>query len=381
MTAPLWDVVVVGAGPAGSTAARIAAERGATVLLLDRATFPRYKTCGGGLIGTSRRLVPESVLAVAEDEIRDTTFTLRGGTAFTLHRSAPYLAMVDRERFDAALVDAAIAAGVEFRGGSAVRELEATRDEVLVHMGERGGEEVHRAAIVIGADGSASRVARHVGVEYDSVDLGLEAELAIGGDFAWHGRVLLDWGAASGSYGWMFPKRDVATVGVIQRKGHADETRAYLTEWIARLGLADAPVVHSSGHLTQWRTEGSPLRRERVIVVGDAAGLLEPWTREGISFALRSGTWAGLAAADARTDVDRLDDYVARVHRELVPEQRAGAATLAIYERWPGLVHFLLRTPPFARFFVRFCNGESSLARLGRATRLMRLARRAGTRR
>jgi flavin-dependent dehydrogenase len=216
-------------------------------------------------------------------------------------------------------------------------------------------------------------VGRHVGVEAGGVDLGLEDEVTMPSDDSrWRDVVHLDWGDSPGSYAWVFPKRDSLTVGVIQKKGAPDATRRYLAEWRQHLGLgeATAPTLHSSGHLTQWRTPGSPLRRGDVIVAGDAAGLLEPWTREGISFALRSGSWAGEAAASG--DLDR---YVRRVQAELGVEQRTGAELLRTFERRPGLVHAVLRTRPGARWFVRFCRGETTLARFARHRLVMLLAR------
>src|SRR5690606_13330011 len=138
---------------------------------------------------------------------------------------------------------------------------------------------------------------RNVGVTYDQVDLGMEVEVPApaGGD--WTGRLLLDWGPLPGTYGWVFPKRDLLTVGVIAARGRGEATRAYLASFLGRLGLSTVERVHDSGHLTRCRAPASPLRHGRVIVAGDAAGLLEPWTREGISFALRSGALAGAAAA------------------------------------------------------------------------------------
>ena len=102
----IWDVVVVGAGPAGSSAARVAAEGGASVLLIDRARFPRYKTCGGGLIGIALAHLPASVLPTVEQEVREVRFSLRGGALKTHRRRRPFLALVQRERFDEALVTA-----------------------------------------------------------------------------------------------------------------------------------------------------------------------------------------------------------------------------------------------------------------------------------
>jgi geranylgeranyl reductase family protein len=357
--ARVWDVVVVGAGPAGSSAARVAAEQGASVLLLDRSEFPRYKTCAGGLIGASLAHIPESVLATVEDRPNRAVFTYHGARSTTIDRAQPFLGMVDRQRFDAALVDAAVAAGATFRGGVAVRELQESTGEIQLETADG----ILRARIVVGADGSASRVARFVGVRYRMNDLGLEDEVPLEPDSPWRSTILIDWGRTPGSYAWMFPKDEVAAIGVIQRTGSPDATRAYLAEWKARLGVAESPTVHSSGHLTRWRESGSPLRRGRVIVAGDAAGLLEPWLREGISFALRSGIWAGEAAAAASADPDHLDDYVRRVRTELVPEQRSGTLLLAVFERTPWLLHWALGRRLAQWFFVRYGRGETTLAR------------------
>ena len=353
-----WDVLVVGAGPAGSTAARVAAERGARVLLVDAARFPRYKTCGGGLIGASLRALPPEALAVLERRVDRVTFSLHGGPARSVRSTRPFLAMVDRERFDQALVDAAVAEGVEFRDHVRVRSVEQRGDSVAVRTD--AGELV--ASVVIGADGTSGVTGRHVGVRIARADLGLEVELADAGE-DWARRVHLDWGRDPGTYGWVFPKDGHLTVGVIERKGRGEATRAYLDRFVAGLGMADREVLRSSGHLTRWRRPGSPVRRGRVLVAGDAAGLLEPWSREGISFALRSGALAGEAASRAGVEGSpALAAYEAAVVRELEPEQQAGAALLRVFERWPGLVHLALsRVGVGATGFVRVCRGSLAL--------------------
>jgi flavin-dependent dehydrogenase len=99
------------------------------------------------------------------------------------------------------------------------------------------------------------------------------------------------------------------------------------------------------------------VRNGRVIVAGDAAGLLEPWTREGISFALRSGALAGAAAASGD-----LDSYAVAVQRDLVPEMAAGRELLAAFERRPSAFHGALATAPGWRAFRRFCQGDLSFA-------------------
>jgi geranylgeranyl reductase family protein len=347
-----WDVVVIGAGPAGSTAARIAAARGMRVLLLDAARFPRYKTCGGGLIGTSIALLPPAALAAVERRVATASFSSDGGRVRRVRSTRPFLALARREVLDQALVDAAVTAGATFRDHTRVSHLEEDADGVRVTTPAGA----LRAEAVIGADGSAGITGRHVGVRMARSDLGLEVELAGVGD-DWAHRVHLDWGRDPGTYGWVFPKGDRLTVGVMQRKGEGAATREYLGRFLDQQGLAARERLHESGHLTRWRVPGSPVRRGRVLVAGDAAGLLEPWTREGISFALRSGVAAGVAVADRS-----LADYERYVTDALEPEQRSGARLLRLFERAPGLIHVLLTgTGVGARRFVRFGRGEASL--------------------
>ncbi|HEY0261061.1 MAG TPA: geranylgeranyl reductase family protein [Lacisediminihabitans sp.] len=356
----VWDVVVVGAGPAGSSAARVAAERGASVLLIDRARFPRYKTCGGGLIGISIEHVPASVLEVVEQEVVTATFSLRGRLPSTHRSAAPFLSLVRRQSFDDALAAAAVAAGAAFVDGVKVTSI---AEDDLVRL--ETSEGIISARTVVGADGTSGRCGRYVGIIPGGVDLALETEILRPADSAaYDGTLLFDWGGAAGSYGWMFPKREVLTVGVIQARGEPEATREYLQTWIARLGLAGVAVERSSGHLTQWRTAGSPLRRGSVVVAGDAAGLLEPWTREGISFALRSGTWAGEAAALAALgQSDALDGYLRRVESELAPEIVAGERMLRLFEHHPGIVHAVLGYSGIgSRLFMDVCRGTTTLA-------------------
>jgi geranylgeranyl reductase family protein len=358
-----WDVAVVGAGPGGLSAAHAAASAGARTIVLERAEHPRYKTCGGGLLGTSMGIAAPRLPVPARDTVSAITFTDRGRRSFTRHSpDGPLLTMVRRDDFDHAWYRAALEAGATVCQNTQVRAVDQNADGATVRLAD--GTAVH-AAVVIGADGSAGITSRHVGVTFDQQDLGLEVELAATAQDrrAWRGRVLLDWGPEPGSYGWVFPKDDELTVGVIMAKGRGAATKQYLSRFLDQLGLAGREVRRDSGHLTRCRTADAPLRRDRVLVVGDAAGLLEPWTREGISYALRSGTWAGEAAARAvRDGAGALDDYLAAVRRHLAPEMLAGRRLLKVFARHPHLVHTAMATPVGWRAFRSFCRGELSMA-------------------
>ena len=334
-----WDVAVVGAGPAGLAAAREASLAGARVIVLERAAHPRYKTCGGGLIGTSYAAAAAHISVPTRADIASVTFTHNGRRSYTRREPGPdpLLRLVRREDFDQALRDAAVSAGAVVRERATARAVVQHDDHAVVRLAD--GTEV-AASVVVGADGSSGVVSRHVGVRCDQVDLGLEVELPVGPTLGrrWRDRLLLDWGPIPGSYGWVFPKGDALTVGVIAARGSGEATRAYLRGFVHRLGLSGIEPDHDSGHLTRCREESSPLRLGRVIVAGDAAGLLEPWTREGISFALRSGALAGAAAAKGD-----LDGYVASVNRTLVPEMQAGAELLDAFTARPGFFHASIR--------------------------------------
>lgn len=362
--AVIWDVLVVGAGPAGSSAARVAAEGGASVLLIDRARFPRYKTCGGGLIGISLAHLPASVLSTVEQEVREVRFSLRGGALKTHRRALPFLALVQRERFDEALVQAAVAAGVTFHDSVVVKSVEEAHGVVTVTTDGAPQHSTLRARVVVGADGTSGRIGRYVGVQNRGTDLALEVELTRTPDSrAYDGSIAFDWGSAPGSYAWVFPKSEVLTVGVIQARGEPQQTRDYLDSWLRTTGLDTLETERSSGHLTQWRAPDSPLRRGSVLVAGDAAGLLDPWTREGLSYALRSGCWAGEAAAAATSgNGDALDNYTRRVVAELDPDIRAGERLLHFFERHPRMVHLALAySGTGMRLFLAVCDGTKTL--------------------
>jgi geranylgeranyl reductase family protein len=365
-----WDVAVVGAGPAGLAAAAAAAGAGARTVVLERAVHPRYKTCGGGLIGTSLAAVDPNLRLPVREQVDAATFSLRGKHMFTRRGDGVLLTMVLRDEFDNLLRHTAVLAGAVVREHCLVRSVGEEDGQACARLAD--GSQV-RAKVLVGADGSAGVTARYVQVDFAQVDLGLEVEVAapqsVQGE--WRGRILIDWGPIPSSYGWVFPKADRLTVGVIAPRGHSEQTRTYLRAFVERLGLSAFPVIVDSGHLTRCRSARSPLRRGRVLVAGDAAGLLEPWTREGISFALRSGSLAGTSAAksslpdaaDPRAD-EALSEYVTAIQQRLAPEMEAGRRVLAAFSRHPWIVHAGLATSPGWRVFREFCRGELALPTL-----------------
>ena len=143
-----WDVAVVGGGPAGLTAALAAAAAGARTVVIERAEHPRYKTCGGGLIGTSLTVAARHMQVPARDHIHVMTAALNGRREFTRRAKAPLLSMVSREDFDDALRKAAADAGVTMRQRATVRGI--GEDGGLAWARLADGTSV-RARVLVGA--------------------------------------------------------------------------------------------------------------------------------------------------------------------------------------------------------------------------------------
>jgi geranylgeranyl reductase family protein len=355
---PVWDLVVVGAGPAGASAARAAAEGGIRTLLVDRAELPRYKRCGGGLLGIAQGVAGIDLEPILRSRVTSVSTTWDGRYGWSRSVDEPLVSMVMRSEFDARLVDAAQAAGAALRTGVLVTGADVGDGQVKLAV--RDGKSI-RTRHVIAADGVSSRLAATLGVRCDQVDLGLEGEFTANPvqQREWAGRLLIDWGPVPGSYGWVFPKGDVLTVGVIGSVDRSAALRRYYAALVGRLSLTD-PVVEG-GHRTRVRAVDSPLVSPdgRILAVGDAAGWLEPWTREGISFALRSGRLSGEAVAAG--DPQRYARSAAAV---LGPEVAAGQRVLAAYTRHPGVFHAAMWSPPGWREFRKNLDGSASLATL-----------------
>jgi geranylgeranyl reductase family protein len=369
-------------------AALAAASQCERVVILERFRIPRYKTCAGGLVGASMNALPAGFTPPVHAIATSFTFSLRGRSERTKTSSVPLVKLVRRDEFDASLVDAAVAAGAVVFDDTIVTNLTAEDDFMRVTTRNRGDL---RARIVVGADGSAGRSAAYVGVVLDQVDLGLEVELVTPDDQSadWASRILIDWGAIPGAYAWVFPKGSTLSAGVIAERGNADLTRTYLRDFLAHLGLDRQETVASSGHLTRCRTPGSPLYRDRVLVAGDAAGLLEPWTREGISFALRSGTIAGRAAAQAATAASAtavstvMTAYAGEISATLAREMRAGRIFMRAFTRHPRMFYMaIILFPKVWDFVAHAISGDTSLADITkwRLARMLLLALGSGAR-
>ncbi|MFI7491342.1 geranylgeranyl reductase family protein [Micromonospora echinaurantiaca] len=308
-----FDVVVVGAGPAGSAAALAARRGGARVLLLDRADFPRDKACGDGVAAHALDVladlgVPDAVAGYPPLPALRLVGPGGGAVARALPRPAY---TVPRAVFDARLVSAAVAAGARLRR-HAVRRVEVRTDRVVLD-----GEVAARA--VVGADGAGSVVRRALG---HPVNPDRHLALAIRGYApALPGppeQLIVTSAPRWPAYAWSFPIGDGrANVGYGEVLRGEPLTRAHLLDRLGALlpGTDPATVSDLRAHHLPLSTHRPPPGRGRVVLAGDALSLINPFTGEGIFYALLSGALAGAAAAGAPEQAARR--YAAALRRRL----------------------------------------------------------------
>lgn len=289
-----FDVVIVGAGPGGTAAALSARQAGLSVALLDKASFPRHKLCGGLVSGRGLKALDAIFGTRPDDEL-----FLVGQQAAWLWQGeelvrfkAPYpLWFTARYDFDHDLQQKALAAGAADFSARRWCDLDLEAGQIGLDDGEVLG---FRA--LIAADGATSPIAaRLFGRAFDPEKIGftLEAECVRAPDDT--PLMEVDFRAVPWGYGWKFPKKGSLTVGVGGLHSENPDLRPAL-EALMPDGAGAARVKGAFLPLGDFRRDPT---FGNVLFVGDAAGLVDPMTGEGIAYALESGALAAQAIAKA----------------------------------------------------------------------------------
>jgi geranylgeranyl reductase family protein len=363
-----FDAAVIGAGPAGSVTAYRLASAGARVLLVDRAVFPRDKPCGGGVTARAARLLPFSIEPVVEDVVDriDCRLAYRGPRCERQAR-APLAYMTKRRRLDQFLVERAAEAGAEVRDG--VKVADVRPDGLTVD-----GAEV-AARVVVAADGCNGTSARKLGLAEEIVHgVALEANYPYDARFA-H-TMLLEIGAVRGGYGWIFPKGDHMNVGVGGNESEGPRLREYLRRLCEAYDVDPAAAVDTRGYRLPMRRPRSRLARGTAAAVGDAAGLVDPFSGDGMYEAFLSAQLVTTAVLDLLAGrAAALEPYEQEVARRLTPLTAAGWGAKMAFERFPRTTFALARVPVTFRALEKLLRGD--LGHPGAASGVERAAIRA----
>ena len=306
------DVIIVGGGPAGATAAFFLGKAGKKVLVLEKEFLPRYKTCGGAVSAQVLEQFPFSFEPVIQSKVNAISYAL-GEKMVTIPVKDSSLRMVMRAEFDTYLLSHAQA---EIRQGTAVRAVKESLESVTVET--VAGEQIE-SEYVIAADGANSIVAHALNLRRKKVMAGaIEIETSVSQEtlqrFA--NAPVLIFGEVGLGYLWIFPKADHLSIGIGGLHPKPGELQAVLERVMKRFGIS-LQAQPRTGHPLPIYRQREALSTARCLLTGDAAGLVDPFTGEGIRFAIKSGRLAAEAilAGQPKKYTATVDKQIGRNHR------------------------------------------------------------------
>lgn len=337
-SSPAYDLAVVGAGPAGSSAARRASQLGLRVLLVDKAAMPREKTCGGAVSKQAQGYLDFSLPRhLLDSECYGAR--VRYGTLSSVARcSEPIAVLVSRERFDSFLLHKAQESGAKHLTAD-VRGVQEEGRTVLLRTPE--GKVRARAAILAhGAHGNLYQRVRPPDTLSQS-GICLEARIPAAAASLPAGLLDIYFGVSGFGYGWVFPHGSYCSVGVGGLRDRFPRPREAFEGFCKDLEIP-AKDIRARGHFIPCGGVPRTLVASRLFLAGDAAGFVDPFNGEGIAYAIRSGQ---LAAESVHESLRGHEDfsagarsYTSRCHSEFGKNLGYSLLLSRLMHRFPGLL-------------------------------------------
>ena len=311
----MFDCIIVGAGPAGGSAAYHLANQGHSVLVLDKADFPRTKSCGGGVSPEVAKWFDFDFSPVVQNHVSQVKYTFKMGDPAEVElKDVTPMWMVQRSQFDNFLIEQATGKGAEFKSGVEVTAASLQDDawQVQTSAGTFEGK------YLMAADGANSTVAKLLGMGNSPTIAA--ASLQVPGVVSDRRKVtaFFDFGSLKNGFMWCFPKADgysLSAAYVRNPKGKPDELKKQLTKYAELFDLDPSQGEYREHPLNLWQ-ENRTLHSDRALLVGEAAGIVDPLIGEGIRPAMFTGVRAAKAVMGALAgDANTLAEYTAEVNQ------------------------------------------------------------------
>jgi geranylgeranyl reductase family protein len=335
----MYDVIVVGAGPAGATCARICAREGLKTLLLDKDAFPGQKPCAGAVSARALALLD---LALPDDVVEKECFGVQVrciNRSIEVRKKERIGVLVSRDRFDRFLADKAVESGAQFRRGEQVADIAETGDAVTVST-DKGR---YKSRFLIGADGIHSRVAQSVRppLRKDEIALAIVSNVRIDDDVVnerLHDNIAIDFGLAPLGYGWLFPHRGYFSMGIAGLASEFSGPRKALSEYGESLHLQLESI---RGHFIPLGGIKRKVAANRILLAGDAAGFADPFHGEGIAYAVLSGNLAAGSIVNClgndQDPASAAAQYTRECERQIRKQLRISLVMARLLDRFPRL--------------------------------------------
>jgi geranylgeranyl reductase family protein len=339
-----YDVLVVGSGPAGSTAAYLLAKHGMRIALIEKKVLPRHKTCGGGVVQRAIQCLPVDVSEVMERECFRVTLDLgKQGLQFSTERTAPIISMTNRDTFDHFLAMEAQKAGAELFQECRALNITKRSDHVEL-LTTRGCMKARFLVVATGALGFPFKRRRLE--ETRRLVPALECKVTMDqkrseryGDRAW-----FDFGVLPDGYAWIFPKKTTLSVGVLDMRRTGVRLDLILSRYLRAKGFQEESEPRKRAFIIPVTPRRDGFVKGRAFLIGDAAGLADPLIGEGISFSVLSGTLAAEALIKGNLFYDDVKVlYESMLSEKLLKELHLSRILAKIVYNTPRAFHTLFR--------------------------------------
>lgn len=357
----MYDIIIAGGGPAGTTCANFLGQE-RNVLLLEKEKFPRYKACGGALSFKAASLLNEDlnldINKISENNITQVSFVYKFEDHNIIHFDYPVLHMCMRDKFDDYLLRLASQKGAKVKFEEEVLQIEETQEYIKIKTNK--GQ--YKSKYFVGAEGASSFTAKKIGLSRKKV-VAVEGELTNKAleEFTNKNRVELHYGLVPFGYGWVFPKENNLSIGVGAFLHNPKNLKNYYYHFKNGLGLKDKSELIIKAHALPLFKEMNPtFHKGRMLVVGDAAGLVDPLCGEGIYYAGLSGKLAAEAILN-----EHLEKYSRNINEIIMPElQYANILSSIIYNNMSLINKLVKRSPELTKRLLKVICGETQYSDL-----------------
>lgn len=341
----IFDVAVIGSGPSGAIAAYHLAKNGISVVILEKETLPRYKTCGGGLVHRGKALIPFDIAKAIESEFGEVDMYIdKTNIQLSTKREVPIISMVMRDTFDHLIIQNAVGQGAMLLQNHKVLELEFN-DAITIQTTEGAVQ----AKFIIAADGALGPTAKLAGWEetrtvVPALEYEVEVEEAVFERLS--KRVRFDIDGIPMGYAWCFPKKKHLSIGVVSfdlSKKNLNLKNHY-TNYLKTLGITKVITEDKHGFVIPVAPRTDTFAQKNVFLTGDAAGLADPIVAEGLSNALVSGIFAAEALIESKLEPQLAAAlYNEKLNKNLIPEVSTGVRLAKLFYGKPVMRNMLIK--------------------------------------